>query len=58
MSILTVDHGANIRVSGSFLYLYLLYLYPGFYSYAEGATWKILNLLTETLLITVSLSFV
>ena len=34
-----------------YLYLYLLYLYPGFYSYAEGATWKILDLLTETLLI-------
>ena len=33
------------------LYLYLLYLYPGFYSYAEGATWKILDLLTETFLI-------
>ena len=38
--------------NGSFiLYLYLLHLYPGFYSYAEGATWKILDLLTETLLI-------
>ena len=24
---------------------------PGFYSYTEGATWKILDLLTETLLI-------
>ena len=33
------------------LYLYLLHLYPGFYSYTEGATWKILDLLTETLLI-------
>ena len=32
------------------LYLYLLHLYPGFYSYAEGATWKILDLLTETLI--------
>ena len=31
--------------------LYLLHLYPGFYSYTEGATWKIRNLLTETLLI-------
>ena len=31
--------------------LYCLYLYPGFYSYTEGATWKILDLLTETLLI-------
>ena len=31
--------------------LYLLHLYPGFYSYTEGATWKILDLLTETLLI-------
>ena len=29
----------------------LLHLYPGFYSYIEGATWKILDLLTETLLI-------
>ena len=26
-------------------------LYPGFNSYTEGATWKILDLLTETLLI-------
>ena len=34
-----------------YLYLYLLYLYPGFYSYTDGATWKILDLLTETLLI-------
>ena len=34
-----------------FVFLYLLYLYPGFYSYTEGATWKILALLTETLLI-------
>ena len=34
-----------------YLYLYLLYLYPGFYSYTEGATWKILDLLAETLLI-------
>ena len=24
--------------------LYCLYLYPGFYSYTEGATWKILDL--------------
>ena len=31
--------------------LYCLYLYPGFYSYTEGATWKILDLFTETLLI-------
>ena len=31
--------------------LYCLYLYPGFYSYTEGATWKILDLLMETLLI-------
>ena len=31
--------------------LYSLYLYLGFYSYTEGATWKILALLTETLLI-------
>ena len=34
-----------------FLYLYSLHLYPGFYSYTEGATWKILDLLTENLLI-------
>ena len=44
-----------------YLYLYLIHLYPGFYSYNEGATWKILDLLTETLLIepsiTVSWSF-
>ena len=33
------------------IFLYLLHLYPGFYSYTEGATWKILDLLTETLLI-------
>ena len=33
------------------LYSYLLHLYPGFYSYTEGATCKILDLLTETLLI-------
>ena len=32
-------------------FLYLLHLYPGFYSCTEGATWKILNLLSETLLI-------
>ena len=32
-------------------FLYLLHLYPRFYSYTEGATWKILDLLTETLLI-------
>ena len=32
-------------------FLYLFHLYPGFYSYTEGATWKILDLLTETLLI-------
>ena len=25
-------------------------LYPGFYSYTEGATWKILDLLPETIL--------
>ena len=35
----------------SILYLYLLNLYPGFYSYTEGATWKILDLFMETLLI-------
>ena len=35
-----------------FCILYLLHLYPGFYScYTEGATWKILDLLTENLLI-------
>ena len=28
----------------SYLYLNLLYLYPGFYSYTEGAIWKILDL--------------
>ena len=33
------------------LYLYLLHLYPGFYCNTEGATPKILDLLTETLLI-------
>ena len=41
--------------------LYWLYMDPGFYSYTEGAIWKILDLLTETLLIypsiTVSRSF-
>ena len=31
--------------------VFLLHLYPGFYSYTEGATWRILDLLTETLLI-------
>ena len=36
---------------GYCIVLYCLYLYPGFYSYTEGATWKILDLLTETLLI-------
>ena len=43
------------------LYLYLLHLYPGFYSFTEGATWTILDILTETLFvlpsITVSRSF-
>ena len=34
-----------------FVFLYLLHLYPGFNSYTEVATWKILDLLTETLLI-------
>ena len=34
-----------------FCILYLLHLYPGFCRYTEGATWKILDLLTETLLI-------
>ena len=38
-------------VSKYCIVLYCLYLYPGFYSYTEGATWKILDLLTETLLI-------
>ena len=33
------------------LYLYSLHLYPDFYSYTEGAIWKILDLLMETLLI-------
>ena len=41
-------HVAFVRIRK---FLYLLYLYPGFYSYTEGATWKILDLLTETLLI-------
>ena len=31
--------------------LYSLHLYPGFYSYTEGATWKILDLSSETPLI-------
>ena len=34
-----------------FLYLYLLDLYPGFDSYTERAAWKILDLITEALLI-------
>ena len=38
-------------VNWFFCILYLLYLYPGFYSYAKGATWKILDLLRETLVI-------
>ena len=38
-------------VSNLLCVLYWLYLYSGFYSYTEGATWKILDLLTETLLI-------
>ena len=33
------------------VFVILLHPYPGFYSYTEGATWKILDLLTETLLI-------
>ena len=32
-----------------FVFLYLLYMYPGFYSYTEGATCKILDLLLETI---------
>ena len=44
-----------------YLYSYLLHLHPGFNSYTERATWKILDLSTETLLIypsiTVSRSF-
>ena len=42
---------ANSNENNLYLYLYLLHLYPGFYSHTEGATWKILDLLTETLLI-------
>ena len=34
-----------------YLYLYLLHLYPGFYCYTKGAIWKILDLLTEIVLI-------
>ena len=40
-----------LRVIEFLCILYLLHLYPGFYSYTEEATWKILDLLTETLLI-------
>ena len=29
-------------IAVSLIVLYCLYLYPGFYSYTEGATWKIL----------------
>ena len=32
------------------IFLYLLHLYPGFYSYPEGATWKIRDRFKETLL--------
>ena len=42
---------ASDVIQATYLYLYLLHLYPDFYSYTEGATWKILDLLTETLLI-------
>ena len=38
-------------ISQQICILYLLHLYRGFYSYTEGATWKIRDLLTETLLI-------
>ena len=31
-------------VACSVVYLYLLHMYPGFYSYTEGATWKIQDL--------------
>ena len=30
-----------------FVFVNLLHPYPGFYSYTEGATWKILDLLTD-----------
>ena len=39
------------RERAVFAFCILLYLYPGFYSYTEGATWKILALIKETLLI-------
>ena len=37
----TIDQGSNSKVSWSFVFV----------TEAEGATWKILDLLTETLLI-------
>ena len=37
------------NVKRYYLYLYFLHVYPGYYSYTEGATWKILDLSTETL---------
>ena len=39
-----------------YVFFYLLHLYPGFNSYTKGATWKILDLLTETLLIQPSIT--
>ena len=42
---------ADIQLTYYLFFLYLLHLFPGFYSYTEVATWKILDLLTETLLI-------
>ena len=36
--------------------LCLLHLYPGFYSYTDGVTWTILDLITETLLMALGLN--
>ena len=33
----------DISKMNLYLYLYLLRLYPGCYSYTEGATWKVLD---------------
>ena len=48
---INVQVAVRVTVADSYIVLYCLYLYPGFYSYTEEATWKILDLLTETLLI-------
>ena len=46
------DNWTDKEMSQSIVLYCIVYnLYPGFYSYTEGATWKILDLLTETLLI-------